>query len=101
MLYNKPILARECFYYESRYIEVCVLDAKDYYNIHVFDDKYKQDEMNTLKLQEPKECATLDEITNPIKLECYALEHYLWDKYYGYKGKMYSFNVEIADTCEL
>ena len=101
MLYNKPILARDCFYYDSRYVEVCILDDEDYYNIHVFDDKYKQDEMNTLKLQEPKDCISLEEVTNPIKLECHALEYILWDKYYGYKNQMYSFNVEIADICKL
>lgn len=101
MIYNKPILARELIYYGSRYVEVCVLDNNDYYDIHIFDDKYKKDEMNTLSLQEPKDCVSLEEVTNPIRLECHALEHILWDKYYGYNGNMYSFNVEIADTCEL
>jgi hypothetical protein len=57
--------------------------------------------MNTLKLQEPKDCVSLEEVTNPIRLECQALEHLLWDKFYGTNDKMYSFNVEIAETCEL
>ena len=100
MKYNKKILAKHEVFY-NRFIEVLVLDDKDYYNIHIIDENYKDDELNTLKLQEPKEYVALDEITNPIKLECYALEHLLWDKFYGFKGKMYSFNVEIADVCEL
>lgn len=101
MKYNKKILANKIVYYNNRYVEVLVLDDNDYYNIHVLDDSYQDDEMNTLKLQEPKEYVTLEEVTNPIRLECQALEHLLWDKFYGKDNKMYSFNVSIADTCEL
>lgn len=101
MKYNKKILANKIVYYNNRYVEVLVLDDKDYYNIHIIDDVYKDDELNTLRLQEPKEDVTLEYVTNPIRLECHALEHLLWDKFYGTDNKMYSFNVEIADTCEL
>ena len=101
MKYNKKILASKDVFYNNKYIEVLILDDGDYYNIHIIDDSFKDEELNTLKLQEPKDCITLEEITNPVKLECYALEHILWDKFYGFKGKMYSFNVEIVDTCEL
>ena len=101
MKYNKKILASKDVFYNNKYIEVLILDDGDYYNIHIIDEDFKDEELNTLKLQEPKDCITLEEITNPVKLECYALEHILWDKFYGFKGKMYSFNVEIVDTCEL
>lgn len=101
MKYNKKILASKDVFYNNKYVEVLILDDGDYYNIHIIDDSFKDEELNTLKLQEPKDCITLEEITNPVKLECYALEHILWDKFYGFKGKMYSFNVEIVDTCEL
>ena len=101
MLYNKPVLAKEHIYYASRYLEVFVLDDKDCYNIHVLDDKYKTDEMNTLKRQEHKDSVNLEDIIKPMQLECYALEHALWDKYYGYEGKGYSFNVEVAEEYEL
>ncbi len=101
MKYNKKILASKDVFYNNKYIEVLVLDDGDYYNIHIIDENFKDEELNTLKLQEPKDCVTLEEISNPVKLECYALEHILWDKFYGFNGKMYSFNVEIADTCEL
>lgn len=101
MKYNKKILAQETIFYNNKFVEVLILDNKDYYNVHIIDEDYKDEEINTLKLQEPKEYITLEEITNPIKLECFALKHLLWDKFYGHKGKMYSFNVEIADICEL
>ena len=101
MKYNKKILANKIVYYNNRYVEVLVLDDKDYYNIHVLDDAYQDDEMNTLKLQEPKDCVSLEEVTNPIRLECQALEHLLWDKFYGTNDKMYSFNVEIAEEYPL
>lgn len=101
MKYNKKILANKEVYYNNRYVEVLVLDDKDYYNIHIIDDVYQDNELNTLRLQEPKEDVTLEYVTNPIRLECHALEHLLWDKFYGTDNKMYSFNVEIADTCEL
>ena len=101
MKYNKKILANKIVYYNNRYVEVLVLDDKDYYNIHVLDDAYQDDEMNTLKLQEPKYCVSLEEVINPIRLECQALEHLLWDKFYGTNDKMYSFNVEIAEEYSL
>ena len=68
MKYNKKILANKIVYYNNRYAEVLVLDDKDYYNIHVLDDAYQDDETNTLKLQEPKDCVSLEEVTNPIRL---------------------------------
>lgn len=101
MKYNKKILASKDVFYNDKCVEVLVLDDGDYYNIHIIDENYKDDELNTLKLQEPKDCVTLEEITNSVKLECYALEHLLWDKFYGFKNKMYSFNIEIADIYEL
>ena len=101
MKYNKQILASRPVEYGGHYVEVLVLDNKDYYNIHILNDAFKDEEMNTLHLEESKECITLEEITNPIKLECYGLEHLLWHKHYGHNGNMYSFNVEIAEICEL
>lgn len=99
--YDKTILAEHFTSYNDRYFTVLVLDDNDYYNIHVIDDKFKDDELNTLKLQEPKSCVTLEEVTDPMQLEFHALEHALWDKFYGYKDNMYSFSVSVADTCEL
>ena len=101
MKYNKKILAEHSTYYNDKFVDVLVLDDKDYYNIHIIDENYKDDEMNTLKFQKSKDCTTLEDITDPMNLECFALQHLLWDKFYGKDGKMYSFNVEIVDTYEL
>ena len=99
--YDKTILAEHFTSYNDRYFTVLVLDDNDYYNIHVIDDKFRDDELNTLKLQEPKSCVTLEEVTDPMQLEFHALEHALWDKFYGYKDQVYSFNVEVSDSYEL
>lgn len=101
MKYGKTILARHEVNYNYKEIEVLVLDDKDYYNIHIIDDDYRDEELNTLRLQEPKDCVSLEEVTSPIFLECQGLEHLLWDKFYGYKEKVHSFNVEVCDTCEV
>ena len=99
--YNKEIIAEHNMYYNNNFITVLVLDDKDYYNIHVLDEKFKDEELNTLKLQEPKECITLEQIKNPIYLECIGLEHALWDKFYGYGKKMHSFSVQLVESVEL
>jgi hypothetical protein len=101
MKYGKKILAEHVTYYNNKYVTVLVLDDKDHYNIHILDEKFKDDEMNTLKLQEPKECITLEQVKNPMYLECIALEHLLWDKFYGFNNSMHSFNVELVESEEL
>ena len=67
----------------------------------MLDDSFKDEELNTLKLQEPKECMTLDQIKSPVYLECIALEHLLWDKFYGFNNNMHSFSVQLVDSEEL
>lgn len=101
MKYGKTVLARQVVNYNYKDIEVLVLDDKDHYNIHVIDDGFRDEELNTLKLQEPKECVTIEKVTDKIFLESLGLEHLLWDKFYGYKEKGYCFNVEVCDTYEL
>lgn len=101
MKYGKTILARHEVNYNYKDIEVLVLDDKDYFNIHIIDDDYSDEELNTLKLQEPKDRVTLEEVTDKMFLECQGLQHLLWDKFYGYKNKSYNFNVEACDTYEL
>ena len=100
MLYGKKILKQYEMNINSMDMELYILDDKDCYNIHILDDYYKQDEMNTLKLQEPKNCVTLDELDD-IFCQSQLIEHYLWHKNYGYKDKNYSFSVTIVETYEL
>lgn len=62
-----------------------VTDNGDYYNIHVISERYKADEMNTLKLQEPKDCVGIEYFTK-AKLASYIMEHFIWDRFYDEFG---------------
>lgn len=100
MLYNKKILKQYEMNINSMFMELYILDDKDYYNIHILDNVYAKGEFNTLKLQEPKECVKIDELDD-IFCQSQLIEHYLWHKNYGYNNKIYSFSVVISDICEL
>ena len=99
MKYGKKILATHQTYYDNNLIEVIICDSddkfSDYYDIHVIHPSYKDNDLNTLELQEPKDCITLEEISNPIKMECFALEKALWHKFYGKDNKMHTFCVSF------
>lgn len=100
MLYNKKILKEYEMNINSMFMELYILDDENYYSIHILDDYYKQDELNTLKLQQSKNCVTLDELDD-IFCQSQLIEHYLWHKNYGYKDKIYSFSVTVVDEYEL
>lgn len=76
-------------------IKVLVTKEKEYYNIYVIDSRFIKEPINCLKLQEP-----IEEINNPIeyfnemRLEIYAIEHYLWAKY-SKNDKVLGFNIEV------
>ena len=92
--YGKKILAEHSTYLYGNNIDVIICEGENnYYDIHVIHECYKDDEMNTLELQEPKDYVTLEEISNPVQMECYALEKALWHKFYGTNNKLYSFSV--------
>ena len=99
--YGKNVLAEHSTYYNNRTVDVLVLEDKDYYNIHVIDDKFQDDELNTLKLQEPKNNDVLEKIKTPMYMECMALEHLLWDKFYGYNKQIHDFTVYLQDSVNL
>ena len=63
-------------------------------------DFYRNDELNTLYLQEPKDCVKKEEFTK-AKLLCWAVEKFLWHSCYGMDGMSYSFSVEVTDECNL
>lgn len=82
--YNKNIIASYSKNLDNELFEVFVLDSGDCYNIHVISEKYKQDEMNTLKLQEPKEyIENIREYFDNARLIGYLLEHFIWDRFYS------------------
>lgn len=99
-LYNKEVVTKETFNLGNHEWEVVVLDGGDYWDIHILDDFYRQEELNTLYLQEPKDCVKEEEFTT-VKLLCFATEKFLWHSTYGIDGNFYSFSVRVEDTCEL
>lgn len=93
-LYDKDIIIEHTMFIDGYYYTGYVLDGGDYFNVHVIDEYYKQDEMNTLKLQEPKEVnIELDK----AYLTSIILEHYLWHELYGYKGRNYNPCVDLSE----
>lgn len=100
MLYNKKILKQYEMNINSMFMELFILDDDEYFNIHILDNVYAKGELNTLKLQESKKCVKIDELDD-IFCQSQLIEHYLWHKNYGYKGKNYSFSVTIVETYEL
>lgn len=79
-----------------RNLSVYVLDGGDYYDIHVVDPKFKDEELNTLFLQEPKSDVQENYFTNK-RLIRYLAEHFLWEYFYNFHNTIYSFSVEVYD----
>ena len=99
-LYGKEILKHYSFTFQGRLYTVYVLNDDKYYNIHIISKRYKEDELNTLCLQEPKDSVSIDSFTD-IKMACLGLEFALWDEFYGYDKKLYSFSVDVAEETEI
>ena len=70
-----------------------VLDDNKYYNVHIIDDNFRDEELNTLKYQCSKENTSLD-FFDDIKMTNEIIQHALWDKFYGYKNKTYTFCIK-------
>ena len=101
-LYDKEVIAEletNLFY---RDYKVVVLDnpGQDTYDVHIITEHFKKDELNTLILQEPKDNVFVDAL-DELYLTMRATEFALWDNLYGYKNKVYSFNVKIIDEFEV
>lgn len=99
--YNKEILAETSVTLDAETVEVYCLDGGDYYDIHTVSDNFKDEESNTLHLQEPKEAVSLEAVTDKVYLTCMGLEFLLWQKFYGYKNKLHTFSCECVDKDEL
>ena len=81
--YNKKVIAHYERFLDNENFEVFVLDDKDYFNIHVISERFKDEEMNTLKLQEPKESIkSYSDYFTKEKLISYLLEHFIWNRFY-------------------
>lgn len=88
--YNKKVLGHVSLEIDGREITCFYTKDKDYFNIHVLDPKYKDDEMNTLKLQEPIGYEPSDNF-----LYGQLWEHVIWDKMYSINESLYTASVEI------
>lgn len=83
MKYNKKIIAQYEKYLDNENFKVLVLDDEGYFNVHVLSEKYKDYELNTLQLQEPKECIkNPKKYFNNAKLIEYLMNFFIWDRFY-------------------
>lgn len=99
--YGKTILHQENINIDGIPVVGYVLDAGDYYNIHVWIDVYEDNELNTLYMQEPKDQVPLEDVCNKPFLLSKMMEMVLWHICYGYNHNMYNFDINISDACPL
>lgn len=90
--YGKKVLKSEDIDIFNQYYTIYILDGGDCFDIHIVNDKYKDEELNTLWLQEPKECITLENF-DEVYLCAEVIKFALWDKFFGYKDNLYTFDV--------
>ena len=98
IIYNKELIAELDVNLFRRDYKVIVLDneKQNMYDIHIITDRYTEDELNTLILQEPKDAVSVNEF-DKLHLTMVAIEFALWDNLYGYNGKSYTFSIKIDD----
>lgn len=94
--YNKKVLKSEDIDIFNRDYTIYILDDGDCFNIHIVNDEYKDEELNTLWLQEPKENVTLEDL-DKVYLYEEVVKFALWDKFYGYKDSLYTFDVNNSN----
>ena len=100
MKYNKKILKEHSENIFGGHYTLYILDNEDYYNIHIVADEYRDEELNTLRLQEPKQDVSFNEF-DELYMTKLILEFALWAKFYGYKNKVYQFEVKSTIDFDL
>jgi len=73
-LYNKPIIAELSRTIGDLEIQVIIIQEGEYDTVHIITNKYQQDELNTLHLQDSKGCT---EFTDD-RLLSYAYGFFIW-----------------------
>lgn len=96
--YNKRVLKSENIDVFNQDYTIYILDDGDCFNIHIENDKYKDEEANTIWDVKSKEHITLEDL-DKVYLYEEVVKFALWDKFYGYKDSLYTF--DIIDTKEL
>lgn len=99
--YRKRVLSKISLTLNGVEATVFCLDDNEYYNIHVVNDSFQDDESNTLRLQEPKKSVSLEQVTDEKFLTCQGIEFLLWNQFYGKGGKMHSFSCACVESCEI
>lgn len=90
--YNKRVLKSENINIFNQDYTIYILDDGDYFNIHIENDKYKDEEANTIWDVESKEHITLEDL-DKVYLYEEVVKFALWDKFYGYKDSLYTFDI--------
>ena len=96
--YGKDVLAWISYDINGDTYECYVLDDGDYYNIHVISPDYRDDETNTLILQEPKDVGNLETLKSEPYMLSRIFEFALWHECYGKDGKCYDFSITCEET---
>lgn len=96
--YGKKILAERSIEVNGDKYTCFILDDGDYYNVHIVDSYFQDDEMNTLKLEEPKDSVSLEKVTSKAFMLSQIMEHVLWHLCYGVNFKHYDFNITYEET---
>lgn len=91
--YNKRVLKSENINIFNQDYTIYILDDEDCFNIHIENDKYKDEEANTIWDVESKEHITLEDL-DKVYLYEEVVKFALWDKFYGYKDNFYMFDIK-------
>ena len=101
-IYNKKVITELEVDLFDRDYNIVVLDneKQNTYDIHIRTGCYAKDEFNTLFLQEPKDAVSADKF-DKLYLTTIVTEFALWDEFYDYNGKSYTFSIKIEDEYDI
>lgn len=92
-LYNKRVLIEYSENIFNDWYTIYVLNDDKYYNIHIVSELFQDNELNTLQYQESKEDTSIEQF-DKLRLTKELIEFALWNKFYGYNRKTYTFTIK-------
>lgn len=90
--YNRKVLESENINIFNQECTIYILDDGDYFDIHIENDKYKNEMSETIWDVLPKKHVTLEDL-NKVYLYEEVVKFALWNKFYGYKDNLYTFDI--------
>lgn len=90
--YNKKVLKSEKINIFNQECTIYILDSRNYFDIHIENAKYKGRVAVTIWDVLSKKDITLKDL-DEVYLYEEVVKFALWDKFYGYKDSLYTFNV--------